>query len=659
MKWEVRTMRSGTSYFDRTVFKKTVARYWPLWALYLVVWVVAMPLEGLVALRMEANAIPGVTGGYMENFAYLTAPQRAQGTALALAVVFGALCAMAAFSHLYNPRSANFFGSLPIRREGLFLTHYLAGLSFLVVPNAVIFLLTLLVELAGGWVVMEGLWFWLAVTCGECLFFYSLAVFCAMFTGHILALPAFYGIVNALAYGVTGLVLVLFQMFYYGFDTFSEGVFRVVAWLSPAAKLGEAVLCVREPVATVDPATGGTVYQPGEALVVQGLDAVGAYALAACVLAACAFFLYRARSLESAGDVVSVKAMRPVFKYGVAFCAGLALGMGTTYVAGGLGEAGLMAAILIWGVIGYFAAQMLLDKSFKVFKKWKGAAAVAGVFAALFVVIGFDLTGFETRVPDPGNVASVYVQGLDAVRLGDSGDLVQLEVDDPAQIGLLTDLHRAAAGQRDWENVSPQYSASTELRLVYTMKDRSTLVRRYRHVFLDPDQAGETGTGAWAMERLYADRDLWWQVYFGGLERALAEPGCRLERAELERFDYSDKHGYEADEGGTLYFYAPYVQPLLDAVREDFQAGRIGVHTLSDADWYPPDKGQTLSFYWVWDSDGGFNWAEIAVRDGSTATLRALEELGEYAVKEAALGGGGGAPDTVWTGGEPEMAPVP
>ena len=100
MKWEVRTMRSGTSYFDRTVFKKTVCRFWPLWALYLAAWVVGLPLEGLVALRLEADAFPGVTGGYMENFAYTGAPQQAQGMALFLSVVFGVLCAMAAFSHL-------------------------------------------------------------------------------------------------------------------------------------------------------------------------------------------------------------------------------------------------------------------------------------------------------------------------------------------------------------------------------------------------------------------------------------------------------------------------------------------------------------------------------------------------------------------------------
>ncbi len=33
MNWEVRTMRSATSYFNGTLYRKTLARFWPLWGL--------------------------------------------------------------------------------------------------------------------------------------------------------------------------------------------------------------------------------------------------------------------------------------------------------------------------------------------------------------------------------------------------------------------------------------------------------------------------------------------------------------------------------------------------------------------------------------------------------------------------------------------------
>ena len=121
-------MRSGTSFFNGAVFKKTVLRYWPVWAAYSVIWLVALPIQGLMMLQLDAqNRGTTYYSSYIEGFAHDTAD--AVGMSLPLAVVFGVLAAMAVCSHLYNARSANFFGSLPVRREALFATHYLAGLA--------------------------------------------------------------------------------------------------------------------------------------------------------------------------------------------------------------------------------------------------------------------------------------------------------------------------------------------------------------------------------------------------------------------------------------------------------------------------------------------------------------------------------------------------
>lgn len=48
-------MRSGTSFFNGAVFKKTVLRYWPVWAAYSVIWLVALPIQGLMMLQMDAQ----------------------------------------------------------------------------------------------------------------------------------------------------------------------------------------------------------------------------------------------------------------------------------------------------------------------------------------------------------------------------------------------------------------------------------------------------------------------------------------------------------------------------------------------------------------------------------------------------------------------------
>lgn len=602
MKWEVRTMRSGTSYFNWPVFKKTLLRYWPVWGAYSVIWLVALPLQGLMMLQLEAQARPGLTGGYMKTFANQV-PEMAQ-LSLVLAVAFGALSAMAVCSHLYNARSANFFGSLPVKREGLFVTHYLAGLAFLIVPTAVIFLLTLLVEAAGGVVFLPGLGFWLAATCGECLFFYSMAVFCGMFTGHILALPAFYGIFNVLATGVYVLVEAVFRLFYYGFTGFGSAVSEVVGWLTPLRKLNPWTV---ELWITED---GG--YR------IHGLDCVAVYAVVAVVLAICSFFLYRARRLESAGDVVSVKCMRPVFQYGVAFCAGLALGIFTTSFLGGE-EPTLMISILVWAVIGYFVARMLLEKSFRVLRYWKGAAISAGAFALLFLVVGFDLTGFETRVPAADQVDHVELDGVRVTHLNDGGDYSTMTEENREFVDYAILLHQAAVDQRGKRSGSGTMAA-VGLHLTYHLKNGGELSRYYDTVWIDPSQVDQEGAAAWAVQQMYDDRDLYWEGYgFAEAERRMAQEGYRLQEVMYA----NDDHAGDVDH--TLYYGGSDARELYEAVKEDFQAGRIGVRRVEDWDtsFYGEDN-----LYFTFAGEDDHNWTiNIRVQDTAASTLMALERL--------------------------------
>ena len=601
MRWEVRTMRSGTSLFNGTIFKKTVLRYWPVWAAYSIIWLLVLPLQGLMMLQLEAQARPGLTGGYMQTFAQQVGDLIQ--LSLALAVFFGALCAMAVCSHLYNPRSANFFGSLPVRREGLFLTHYLAGLAFLLVPNLAVFLLTLLIEAIGGAVFLPGLGFWLAVTCGECLFFYTMAVFCGMFTGHILALPAFYGIFNVLAYGVYFLVETVFRKFYYGFTDFSSASSGVVAWLTPIIRLGRRT--------TVD------LWVAEDGCRISGLENVAVYAAAAVVLAAGSFFLYRARRLESAGDVVSVKCMRPVFQYGVAFCAGLALGIFTTAFLNGE-EPTLMVSILVWAAIGWFVARMLLEKSFRVFRHWKGAAVTAGVFALLFLVVGLDLTGFESRVPTADQVESVELEGFRLCHLGDGGDNFTVEADSPELVDYAILLHQAAVDQRDGGPAGD--TVSTTLRVTYHLKNGGELARWYVNFWVDPNEADREGTSAWAIQQMYDDRELYWKGYgFAEAERLLSEEGWRLQEAAYE----NDGHDEGVDQ--TLYYGGADARALYEAVKEDFQAGRIGVRRVED--WQNSRYTQNhLRFSFAAVDQPGMG-IYIRVQDTASSTLAVLERL--------------------------------
>ncbi len=555
---------------------------------------------------------------------------------------------MAACSHLYASRSANFMGALPVRREGLFVSHYSAGLFMLLLPNAAVFLLMALIEVLGGAVEWPPLLFWLASLSGMEFFFYSFAVCIGMFTGHLLALPIFYGVFDLLAWVLYVLWEGTMTLFYYGYAS-TTVLMEAARWLTPALQLAQ----------TVD-------YND----VWDSLGTVGIYALAGLVLTVCALLLYRRRQLETAGDVVAVRVMRPVFQYGVAICSGLCFGLLTASITG-LGTAGMMVAMVVWAIVGYFVARMLLDKTFRVFRRWKGAVAVAAVFVALFLVVGFDLTGFETRVPDPARVASVRISGLSS-QPSDSGSFWSgVVTEDPEEIALVTQLHQAVVDHREEdEDVIRGQDTGVSIYLTYTMQDGSTLSRDYSALCAWED-SGQPGTVAYGVEQLLADRDLVWKAY--GLDEAQAildgggqivnayysidgdignwaatvswGPDGSSQMAEVEPVDGSAQEAAGGEGTQTDWdFYGDDAQELWDAMAQDFQDGTIGMRDLwgGTYDW----SGRTITFYVMsetyWRDEGEVRVqtedrtsVTIAVPSTAVNTLAALEELG------AALGRGG------------------
>ena len=53
-------MHSEKSCSKWTVFKKTVGRFWPVWVTYLVIWVIMLPLNGLMQLQ-QTEVVNGMT----------------------------------------------------------------------------------------------------------------------------------------------------------------------------------------------------------------------------------------------------------------------------------------------------------------------------------------------------------------------------------------------------------------------------------------------------------------------------------------------------------------------------------------------------------------------------------------------------------------------
>lgn len=136
---------------------------------------------------------------------------------------------------------------------------------------------------------------------------------------------------------------------------------------------------------------------------------------------------------------MSFRWLRPIARWSIGLCGGLGLGLFLRYTAfidGGF--ACLLICQLVMGVICFFAAQMLLQKKFRIFNKrwWLETAAMVLVLAAVTVCVKLDITGYQHRVPDAEDVTSVRF----------SASYADFTADDPAAVESVISLHRAHSG---------------------------------------------------------------------------------------------------------------------------------------------------------------------------------------------------------------------
>ncbi len=588
-------MRCGTSFYNGTLGKQLTARFWPLAALYTLVLAILLPLRGLtVQVMSHATEAEYYAVSEAKAVFYILTPWGA--------LLAGGIAAMVVCSHLYSTRSANFTAALGPKRTALFCTHYLTGLLWLVVPFLLMGFSTLAIYLTKVPNSTDLVWqvfgAGMAVGTVALVLFYSFGVLCGMLTGHLLALPVFYLTFNFLVAGVWYLLTLLFQTFYYGYPGSLTQVPAWVLWLSPALRTSQSMLLSEWDVVT---------------FVVYGVVGV--------VMALVAWLLYVKRPMERAGDVVAWAGLRPVFRYGVAICAGLALGSLTRLVLS-LGELGLAVSVLLWGVAGCFVAQMLLTKSVRVLRYWKGAVAVAVTFAPLFVVMALDLTGYETRVPDGEQVASVEIGQLYSYPSDSAGYLRGAKSTDPQTIQLAIQLHQLLVDQPvDASTFDSRFEDRLQrMDLTYTLTDGTRLSRFYFVPLLERDIDRE-GSTTYLTNQLINRPDLLLDAYRLDEVEKLEAQGYRLRSGYVEgvREEFTGSYlSLSADEARTVYL----------ALLQDIQEGNLTRDLFQDVGWAyitltwekPTD---TLNPYFSSSTDS----FSLSITDDAAHTLEALEGL--------------------------------
>ena len=168
-------MKSRTSFFNFTAFRKNVTRFAPVWALY------------TVFLLLILFGISDQETGYMARDVLMITRLAGVGNLL-----YAGIVTMCLFGDLYKGRLCNALHAFPMRREGWLLTNIATGILFSLIPNLIVSGITFF--RLGQYTFY--IWNLFVVATLQYIFFFGTAVLSALCAGNKLGMVAVYGIIH-------------------------------------------------------------------------------------------------------------------------------------------------------------------------------------------------------------------------------------------------------------------------------------------------------------------------------------------------------------------------------------------------------------------------------------------------------------------------------
>lgn len=564
-------MKSGMSCFNCTVFWKNITSTMPLHVIYAIALVLLYPL------------------GFCRTWAVVSSYDRyvvdaslIEITAIGGVFFTGSLAFAAAFycfRYLNKTVSCYMLHAMPVSRKSLYVSNLLSGLAMGVVPFAVLYLfvLSMPVSAAAGWGSF-------ALYLLLYLFFYGLAVLSMIVTANGLAAAALYAFLNV---GIVVLeLLASFLIAPMLFGIRYDAPHTVI--LCPAIYILKNI------------SSGADAAEILLRLLSSYLWVIGVVGVAAM---AGSYWLYRLRHAESAGEIVAHRAMRPVFRYLVTGTASLGLGLFFCFLLTEDADitktpAVMLGCLLFAAFLGFFGAEMLLQKKLRVFtgRAAAGFAAFCGLLLLCIGLLWFDVFGICTKVPAADRVKQVEVE----YDYGSLNFVLQEEQD----IREITALHQGIVSDHELLGSDADGWGGNGFTLTYHLTDGTTLTRSYSGKYYSEALIRLRG--------LLQNRKI--QLNF------LADSFLQADRITL---DYTvatwNEYGAEDYYWTNSTLTAASKDALLAALSEDVAAGRFDVITAqTDYDYIG-----TLYFY-----NGRRGYASLNLSKGATSTIAAMEALG-------------------------------
>ena len=465
-------MRSKTSCFNKTVFRKNLLRFAPVWGVYTLCLVVGV-------LLIYGN------GGTAKNFHFAYHMTQLVEIMAVVNLLYAPIVAQLLFGDLYSSRMCNMLHAFPLRREHWFVTHVLSGFAFSLVPTFLMAVLAtpLLADSLFEGAVALGWWIFLASNLQFACFF-GMAVFCVMVVGNRFTMAAAYGLLNAGAAIAYWLIDTVYTPMLYGVITPTQ----LMNNLTPMYHM------VRQPYIQ----TSANLYDLREIFGEQLKGAVATFTITehwwrlwvlagvGLLFALLGLVLYKIRDLECAGSAVAFPILRPVFEV---LCAVFVAAAAQFFLYNFLGLSERNFLILTVGlVVGWFVGKMLTEHTTRVFnlKNCCGLAALAAVFAVSLWLTHVDILKVESRLPEAEKIRKITFNGNEYTEQEDIGNFLRLHADalehraeEAGVFALVNGQWVQGFGDLDKEDPINCFTYVDSARLTYEMESGKLINRRY------------------------------------------------------------------------------------------------------------------------------------------------------------------------------------
>lgn len=606
-------MQCKKSYFEPTLAKHDLRRFWPLPVTIMLLFALIMlsSFSSAMPKDLDLTAMVEVTGGDQPIRWHTFASRSAvydTGIFVTTIQIFTALVsALLVMHHIHGRKQLQFYHGLPLSRRCLYITSTVTGYGMGLIPVLLVELVMMFMNLGNGGEALPSVQL-MGLTAASYTIYYAIGILACVLAGQTLGGVILYWGMNCFVVAIMSGGAGIARWILYGYND-SVLMEQVTQWLTPISYIQSVASPVYD--------------QRGMPCGYSALPLV-IYSIAGLLLLLLGGFLYQLRRGETAGEMISFPVIRSICKVLVALMSGL----GGAMVVGSmmslqqdLSFLSIAVMILVMLILGWFAAEMVIQKSFRVFGKRSVGQCLSLCALMLLLLVGakLDIINYVNYTPDLTQVSQVQMSMY--------GTTVDMEPSDGLH------LHQLMLAHQDELSNNTSYCNNYRIQMDYLDLQGDLLVSRTYYVLETED--GQIYDG---MTELLDKKDYVYQSWFSGWEQEVTESNVWTVQV------YSDSYWTEKNQE-SIYYLQFEDQPagqwseqlteeqgviLYNAIVQDIRDGNLRSYFRSGQETqtiYGQIELSLLLSPYVEDGEVATRYYNISLNASMEHTLEALKEM--------------------------------